>query len=451
MDAKDRIIRARIKLQETEPYYGYLVLNLKPKKEEKKVPTMGVDGKGNLYYNPSFVEDITQKEVKGVLTHEVLHCSFQHPGRRGNRNPEIWGIAVDIVVNNLLEQENGIELPEGGIIPRNDKIELGQGITIDKISEKSSEEIFDELYSKMPNKKCSKCNGTGKCQKCDGSGKQDDGNGGKEKCDNCDGSGKCPNCSGTGKELEGKKLPKGFDKHIQNEDSEEVKGQKGEGQEGEGQGGEKDWEELMNNAMVIAENQKEQGNLPAGLKRRIKEVKGTKENWKQILYRYISRNIPNDFSYQRPSKRSRAMGVFMPKTKKENLDVVVGVDTSGSISEKELKNFVAQILRINNSFQNVNITVLVLDYDIQNVVKLQGSQKQILKDLKLKGGGGTDMRKVTEWIEENKKRTQVCVVLTDGKTNYPENKSWAQIYAISKAGVSTTKLPNHIEGIKLRD
>ena len=80
MDAKHKIVKAKVKLQKTSPFFAYLIMNLKfiEVKDEKKLSSMGVNNKGECFYNPKFIMKIKDDELHGVLAHEVLHIVFEH-------------------------------------------------------------------------------------------------------------------------------------------------------------------------------------------------------------------------------------------------------------------------------------------------------------------------------------------------------------------------------------
>lgn len=108
-----RVREARATLLLTHPFFGVLSLRL-DLREEPGIPTAGVDGK-RLFFNPAFVDKLTQAELKGVVAHEVLHCALLHHARMENRDPRRWNIACDAALNPVLI-EDGFTLPAGAII-----------------------------------------------------------------------------------------------------------------------------------------------------------------------------------------------------------------------------------------------------------------------------------------------------------------------------------------------
>ena len=94
-------------------------------------PTMGTDGR-RMIYNIEFIDKLSESEVEGVLCHEVLHVANLHHTRQGDRNPKLWNMAADYVIN-LTIIEARMHLPKGALINTN-------------YEGKSVEQVYNELY-----------------------------------------------------------------------------------------------------------------------------------------------------------------------------------------------------------------------------------------------------------------------------------------------------------------
>ena len=94
------------------PLFGSIVANTNFI-AESLVVTVGTDGK-NIYYNPSFIESITEEEQIFIFTHEICHIAFNHIIKSNGKNKEIWNIAADAVVNAFLK-EDGLKIPKDGV------------------------------------------------------------------------------------------------------------------------------------------------------------------------------------------------------------------------------------------------------------------------------------------------------------------------------------------------
>lgn len=394
--AKDKIIKARVMLQKTHPFFSYIALHL-TMIETEDVPTMGVDAKGNCYFNSKFVESMSEPEVKGVVCHEIMHVVLEHLKNLLGRHPQVANIAQDLVINDIL-QSNQLALPKGGLIPHNHTFTVNKTIIKD-IDKKIWEMIYDELEKIIE---------------------------------------KAPQ-SGQGME--------GFDIHIREKSGDGD----GKPEDGDGKGGKKiqgvagspdknteeyPWKQIVNEAYAYS---KLQGNAPAGVDRLIDELNYPKLNWRELLCKFIIREIPYDFSYMRPSRKSASTGVYIPSVQRENLEICVGVDTSGSISPDDLRDALSEVLGVIRAYDNVRMTVISCDAEVHTVGQVENEMD--IENLNLKGGGGTDFRPVFRWIEENKPQTKLLIFFTDGYGEFPEDTNIRTLWCVSKGGLELDKIP----------
>lgn len=424
LSAEDRIIQARSMLQDADesPFFGYLVLHLEPVKTDE-VPTAGVDFSGNLFYNPDFIEDLTPSQAKGLICHEVLHLALEGMKRKGNRNEQLWNIAQDIVINDIINDE-GYDLPEAGIIPENHEIDFreqagnkqGGGQGLDLHIENLTEESFETVYSKVkkayeemdpPDKQ------GGQGQQGQQSGQSSSGDGQKQSGGQQSGDGE----SGQGKserEQDGDpRLPQGFDDHIYEDDED------GEGEMKGAEEGDKNWGEILCKA---AEHARKQGDLPAGLKERVNAAVQEQVDWRQKLRQFISSQVPYDYEMEYPDEELARQGIYLPSTEYENLDVNIAIDTSGSISDNEIRDFLGEVIAIARTFRNVNIRIIQHDADVQKVEEYDQAKSDDFKEFEIKGRGGTDHRPVFQYLKEDVDSTdqQVLICFTDGYTSVPD-------------------------------
>jgi predicted metal-dependent peptidase len=123
-----------------------------------------------------------------------------------------------------------------------------------------------------------------------------------------------------------------------------------------------------------------------------------------------------DYTYQRPARRGHAYHpVILPSLVENRSNIAVIIDTSGSMSERDLSQIVAETMQIIRTAGVGNVTVMTADYDVHWVGKAARA-----KDIKLIGGGGTDMGRAIEAAERLRPRPEVIVVLTDGETPWPK-------------------------------
>jgi predicted metal-dependent peptidase len=107
--AADRLTRARATLILEQPFFGALALRLKLI-EKNEIPTLAVDGT-HIFYNAEFVKSLTPQLLKSAVCHEVGHCVFSHINRRGSRDPWLWNLSGDFVVNEMIKS-SGMQIDE---------------------------------------------------------------------------------------------------------------------------------------------------------------------------------------------------------------------------------------------------------------------------------------------------------------------------------------------------
>ena len=395
LTAADKMIRTRIQIQRNNPFFAYLSLYLRFHEDNSpQNKTMGIDARGNLYYNKEFVEKLTDSELQGVLIHEILHLTFLHLTRKGTRQHELWNVAVDIAANNILIN-NGQSLPSGGLIPYNNSIDLGMGVKVIDIQKKNAEQIYDELLKGI--KKASKKFGSS---------------------------------------IYGK----GFDVHIEGTDSVGKDGKKKRGgtplTEGEKRAIEKDWQQKAVDAATTA---RMKGNLPAGMELLLGKLHENKVNWKTILKQQIQSQIPYDYTYASPSKKSISMGVYMPSYLREKIKILVAVDTSGSIGDKERVDFLSEIIGMAKGFKDkIDMVFLTHDTEVHNDYKIENGNISKIEKIKLNGGGGTSHEPVMEYIKDKHKDCKFAIFFTDGYSDLNDfdmnTYRFGKMFLISEGG-----------------
>ena len=396
MDTKDKIIRAKVHLQTDNPFFAYLVMNLNIQ-ENKEIPSMGVDNKGNMVYNKDWIDKLNENQLKGVMIHETLHLALEHFPRGQNKEHEIYNIASDLVINNILVN-NKFELPEG-LVPYNNSFEFEKAtppFTIEDLDKKSADEVYNELMKKLPKEKEQKIY-----------------------------------------------IKLRFDKHDYGKNG-KGKAKQGDKESKEQQG---KWKKIFAEASVYA---KQQGKMPLGMERFVELILNEKISWKNLLYKYITRELPYDYTYNYPSKKSRATGIYMPSVLRENINIVIAVDTSGSIGQDELSEFLSEIVNISKSFSNIAMKLIVCDSEVKDVYDVRNGSIQTILDLKLRGNGGTSFINPLNYVVENLPNTKFVVFFTDGYGDRVEygDYPFKLIWVITKNG-SDNYIKDSGEVIKL--
>lgn len=323
--------------------------------EDTRMQTAGTDGK-HLYYNPKFFEQLTMAETIGVLAHEVMHNALGHGWRRGTRNSVKWNIAGDYAINSILTEAK-LALPQGALIDA-------------KYNGKSTEEIYNLLpedeqqQSKSGNEKGK---GTGDSQF------QDPGN--------------------CGISLE----------PLTTEEAKEL---------------ESEWKVAIVQAAQTAKKIK--GTLPGQLKRLIDETVEPSIPWYVLLRDFVEMTARNDYNWVRPNRRYLSSGFALPSMISEELpEVVVAVDTSGSICSKTLARFSAEASAVLAAY-DTKIRIIYCDARVQGVVEY--TRTDLPFALEPKGGGGTDFRPVFDYTEKEGIMPSCLIYLTDMYGRFPSKE-----------------------------
>jgi predicted metal-dependent peptidase len=109
---KQKLSASLLRITNKSAFFAALALHAHLEASEE-IPTAATDG-STVYVNPAFWESLTAGEQDGVLLHEVLHAALLHVSRRAGRDPKLWNVAADIVVNGIIVKE-GWALPENRI------------------------------------------------------------------------------------------------------------------------------------------------------------------------------------------------------------------------------------------------------------------------------------------------------------------------------------------------
>ena len=195
-------------------------------------------------------------------------------------------------------------------------------------------------------------------------------------------------------------------------------------------------------AIQSAKAAKAVGKLPAGIERLVEDLVNVTTPWYDILERHMASKIKDGYSWNRPNRRFIARNIYIPGTDyvPKMGDIVVAVDTSGSLCNDDIDMFNGHINRIIDTCNPENVHVVYCDYEVQGVDEYTPDDLPI--HIKPKGGGGTSFRPVFDWITNNAIEPECVVYLTDGYgdqssftsdldtvwlTTGSDNFSWGQV------------------------
>jgi predicted metal-dependent peptidase len=359
-EVREILITARVGLLLKASFFGNLATRLKLVNADEWCATAATDGR-NFYYNTRFIKMLRPKEVEFLFGHEVLHCVYDHFGRRGDRNPQLWNIADDFCVNADLKKHH-----------------VGEFITSvpclydHKYDGMSAEEVYDILYEKA------------------------------DKIDIND------------------LLNKMIDDHLDGDDEQDGSGGDGDQQEGKGrpQLSKEERQQIkdeIKEAMLAAASASDAGNIPAGVKRLIKDLTEPKMDWRELLRMQLESTIKSDYTWMRASRKGWHMDAVMPGMKLDPMiDIALMIDASGSMDDAMLKDILSETASIMESFPAYRIHVASFDTEVYNPQQYDSDNLEDITEYEIQGGGGTDFDCMFKYLKDNEIEPKRLVVFTDG-------------------------------------
>ena len=387
-----RIKRGHIALMkhpQTALYSGVMLMGTSA--VEEGVPTAYTDGV-NKKYGRKFLESIlSESKVRGLILHENLHVAlkqvvFGRPMFMENR--KMANLAADFVVNDI------IACIDGTIAGTSERlVELPDGAVYDPMfHDWSMREVYNYL------KKHAKKGGGG------GQGNKGQGNpppsGGTQSNDDEDMDGDTVTVNG-----------KTYD--ISNSDEHDFIGREVSAEEAK--------EILDDIDKALREGGMLAGRMGAKIPRVISDLLEPKVDWREALREFVSSSTKgnDEFTWRRMNKRHMANDIYLPSVENESIgEIVVAIDTSGSIGGAEITEFATELVSICDVCQPEVVRVLWWDTEVHGGQVFKDNYSDIAKLLKPMGGGGTHVSCVSDYLVKNKVNAECVLVFTDG---YVEN------------------------------
>jgi predicted metal-dependent peptidase len=174
----------------------------------------------------------------------------------------------------------------------------------------------------------------------------------------------------------------------------------------------KEIDEAVRQGAVLA------GKTGTGGDRLLEELLETKQDWRELLRDFVANTCAGkDFStWRKPNRRYVGMDMLMPGSISETVgDIVIAVDTSGSIGDAELAQFMGEVTGICNQVKPSRVHVLYWDTEVaRHEVYLQDELDDLVKSTKPAGGGGTMVECVPAYMQKHDMKVECVIVLTDG-------------------------------------
>lgn len=380
-----KLAAARTRLILDKPFLGALVLRLPMIAANSNwCRTTATDAK-SFYYNAEYIEHLSVEQVQFVLAHEALHCALSHFARRLHRDKMRWDLACDLAINPLLVADGLTPVPEALLLDSFD------GMTAEEIYPMleehenltpQDEHVYDE------DDKDSEGSQTGETA---GQGDSDPHGGGKEGGHNPEQDKKEQGSGGADKPAP-----------LSKDEQEQLSVQ---------------WAQRMAGA---AQTAMQAGKLSGSLARMIDHLLQPQLPWRMLLARYMTATARDDYNYARPSRREGS--AIMPSLKSHELKVVVALDTSGSVTDSELRQFLSEINAI-KAQAHARITLIACDAKVDEAGPwIYEPWEEFAMPQEFPGGGGTDFRPAFEWTEGQSPQPDLMLYFTDAQGNFPESE-----------------------------
>jgi len=351
-------------------------------------PTAYTDGV-NKRYGRKFLEQITKEpQVRGLVLHENLHIALkQMPFGMAmfQENRQMANLAADFVVNDIIVNIDGtvnnsserlVELPEGGVYDA-------------MFHDWSMREVYNYLKKHAkPKCKGNKQGGSGGGQGNDPSqgGTQDS----QDQWESVTVNGKTYDLSNADDHdfIDIGKLSHEQQKEL----NEEI-------------------DRALREGGILA------GRMGGKMPRAISDMLEPKVDWRDALREFVSSSVrgKDEYTWRRMNKRHMANDIYLPSMDNETIGgVIVAIDTSGSIGEKELNEFATELVSICEVASPEKVTIIWWDAEVAGTQEFSGDYTGIASMLKPQGGGGTKVSCVSEYINKHRISADCVIVFTDG-------------------------------------
>lgn len=392
MDKQQSLSKISKELMLKEPYYGFFLIMLN-KMWRKDLPTAGVSKNGinyQLAINEEFWTSLSEKHQMGLLKHELLHIAFGHLVSFGSfRNKKLANVAMDMEINQYIDPDY---LPDGGI-----DINNYEDLSLDR---KAGCRYYYDKLQQLKDEKDK--NGTCGNEEMD------------KLLDNVD-SGDVPDHS-TWEEFDD--LSEAEKKLI---------------------------EKQIQKVLADAKEQtiKKRGNVPGEIEGVIiiEEIVKPKFDWRSYVRRF-SGTSTKVFTKKIRRKENRRYDENPGLKIKMKQHMLLAIDTSGSVSDTELTEFMNEIHHIYKA--GVDITIVQCDTSINSIEEYKGKN-----ELNVKGRGGTEFDPVLDYYNANQKKYTSLVYFTDGECYTSVKPKGRVLWVLSERSDMNESLPGHVIKLEL--
>ena len=390
-----------------QPFFGSLVLRL-PLRPDPTRETLATDGH-EIRYSPEWIAETEAHLIETAMARVVMACALKHHARRGERDPERWQMASQLVTHALIRDA---------------------GFTLPPDAEAWDDLSVEQAYDRLPTPEDGDSGDDGDASpgaansNDGGEDRNQDGGGGDP--DDEDGDGQSRDGSGQGEDGREDDGPSDAPPSHDPAGTGEVLDAGARDAEGDDESGqtpvdvpaeEQAWDEAMHQALNIA---KAEGKVPGRVEETVKGAHAGTLDWRTLLRRYMTDAANSDYSWSLPNRRFIDSGLYLPSIRSEGMETIaVIVDTSGSLPAATLAAFWAELREVAAEIKPESVVVLQVDAALQDAA--EHAPDDLPDEIALKGRGGTDFRPGFEWLDEHGIQPAVCLYFTDMEcSRYPE-------------------------------
>ena len=332
------IVTTKVSMLFNFPFYGTLITRMNVIQADAWCDTAATDGR-NFYYNREFIKSLTDDERLFLFCHEVLHCVYEHLGRKGMRDPKIWNMANDYIVNYTLKKGNVGSMPLIGLYdPKyNDEMTSEE---VYRLLEQNSTKI-ELCYTPMD-------------MHLDLDGQGEEGNGTKKVSVTIMGDSNGP-------------------PRMTEEDKQQIRNE-------------------LRAAVINAAQAHGADKVPAGVRRLIDAFTNPVMDWQTLLEMHIQSQIKDDYTYTRPNKRSWSSGrriIFPGQNYKKRVELMAFIDLSGSMTDQMIRDFLSETRGIMQQFEDFQLILATFDTKVYNPKIFTPDNVDDIITYETHGGGGT--------------------------------------------------------------
>jgi len=402
-----KLSAARTRLILEHPFLGALLMRL-PLKEARvsRCPTLATDAR-SIVFNPDYIAGLSLAETQFVLAHEALHCALAHFARRSHRVRKRWDVACDHAVNLMLTQE-GLR-PPPGVLANTEFVGLTAEEIYPLIPSDTSEvpldaHLFDLGSNNSDELEARLVNGSPRCVSAS-SGAPGDGGTGNE-WDEAGDSTLCAESSARLRWVGDRRAdPGALDELVQQ------------------------WRSYLASAAQAAI---QAGHFSGTFRRSLERLIQPRLPWRALLARFLMGAAREDYSFQRGSRRDG--DALLPRLGGGGINLIVAIDTSGSIGDQELCEFTSELDALKAQLR-ANLILHVCDDKLAPDGPWHFAPwDPVALPPNLAGGGATSFVPVFEWIAQQHLRPDVLLFFTDAQGDFPEAPPGYPVIWLVKGG-----------------